>query len=192
MSEEGFQEGAAQREQREQRDPPQQKQLDPGLWLQSVARFLLNHGWGNQSILTPANVVFVYMLCRKVVSSEAVTEHQLQAMVITCLYLTCFYMGNVNSYPLRPFLVESSRDIFWESCLSIINLMSGNMLQMSTDQHYFFQLFANQKNESQEERSRLLIGLDRRGAWGEGPGEGRGLLQSGISKWREERGEGKR
>uniref|UniRef100_A0A673Y8P0 Cyclin-dependent kinase 5 activator 1 n=2 Tax=Salmo trutta TaxID=8032 RepID=A0A673Y8P0_SALTR len=133
---------------------------DPGLWLQSVDRFLLNHGWGNQSILTPANVVFVYMLCRKVVSSEAVTEHQLQAVVITSLYLTCSYMGNETS-PLRPFLVESSRDIFWESCLSIINLMSGNMLQMSTDQHYFFQLFANQKNESQEERSRLLISLDQ-------------------------------
>ncbi|XP_045557926.1 cyclin-dependent kinase 5 activator 1-like [Salmo salar] len=283
---------------------------DPGLWLQSVDRFLLNHGWGNQSILTPANVVFVYMLCRKVVSSEAATEHQLQAVVITSLYLTCSYMGNVvitslyltcsymgnvvitslyltcsymgnvvitslyltcsymgnvvitslyltcsymgnvvitslyltcsymgnvvitslyltcsymgnvvitslyltcsymgnvvitslyltcsymgnvvitslyltcsymgnvvitslyltcsymgnKTSPLRPFLVESSRDIFWESCLSIINLMSGNMPQMSTDQHYFFQLFANQKNESQEERSRLLIGLDQ-------------------------------
>uniref|UniRef100_A0A4W5R348 Cyclin-dependent kinase 5 activator 1 n=1 Tax=Hucho hucho TaxID=62062 RepID=A0A4W5R348_9TELE len=71
-------------------------------------------------------------------------------------------MGNETSYPLRPFLVESSREIFWESCLSIINLMSGNMLQMNMGQHYFFQLFANLKNESQkEERSCLLIGLDR-------------------------------
>lgn len=71
------------------------------------------------------------------VSSEG-TEHQLQDVVITCLHLTCSYMGNEISYPVRPFLVESCRDIFSDHFLYIINLMSANMLQMNTDQHYFF------------------------------------------------------
>lgn len=33
---------------------------DPGLEHQSVDRFLLDHGWGNQSTLTPANMAFNY------------------------------------------------------------------------------------------------------------------------------------
>lgn len=126
-------------------------------------RFLLSHGWGNQSTLAPANVVFVLMLCRKVVSSEVAIEHQLQDVVITCFYRTCSYVGNEISYPLRPFLVETFREISWDRCLSIINLMSAKMLQINSDPHYFTQVFADLKNESQkeEERSRLLIGLDR-------------------------------
>ena len=85
-------------------------------------RFLLGHGWGNQSTLAPANVVFVLMLCRKVVSLEMATEHQLQDVVITCFYRTC--SCNETSYPLRPFLVETVREISWDRCLSILNLMA--------------------------------------------------------------------
>ncbi|KAJ8345498.1 hypothetical protein SKAU_G00296910 [Synaphobranchus kaupii] len=136
---------------------------DPVLWLRSVDRSLLLQGWQDQGFITPANVVFVYMLCRDVVSSEVATEHELQAALLTCLYLSYSYMGNEISYPLKPFLVESSKEAFWDRCLSIINLMSGKMLQINSDPHYFTQVFADLKNESQkeEERSRLLIGLDR-------------------------------
>ncbi|CDQ90898.1 unnamed protein product [Oncorhynchus mykiss] len=90
-------------------------------------------------------------------------EHELQAVLLTCLYLSYSYMGNEISYPLKPFLVESSKETFWDRCLSIINLMSAKMLQINSDPHYFTQVFADLKNESQkeEERSRLLIGLDR-------------------------------
>ncbi|KAK2820693.1 hypothetical protein Q5P01_023652 [Channa striata] len=137
---------------------------DPVLWLRSVDRSLLLQGWQDQGFITPANVVFVYMLCRDVVSSEVATEHELQAVLLTCLYLSYSYMGNEISYPLKPFLVESSKETFWDRCLSIINLMSAKMLQINSDPHYFTQVFADLKNESQkeEERSRLLIGLDRR------------------------------
>ncbi|KAJ8264650.1 hypothetical protein GJAV_G00152060 [Gymnothorax javanicus] len=136
---------------------------DPVLWLRSVDRSLLLQGWQDQGFITPANVVFVYMLCRDVVSSEAATEHELQAVLLTCLYLSYSYMGNEISYPLKPFLVESAKELFWDRCLSIINLMSAKMLQINSDPHYFTQVFADLKNESQkeEERSRLLIGLDR-------------------------------
>ncbi|KAG7280621.1 LOW QUALITY PROTEIN: hypothetical protein CRUP_023240 [Coryphaenoides rupestris] len=136
---------------------------DPVLWLRSVDRSLLLQGWQDQGFVTPANVVFVYMLCRDVVPSDVATEHELQASLLTCLYLSYSYMGNEISYPLKPFLVESCKEAFWDRCLSIINLMSGKMLQINSDPHYFTQVFADLKNESQkeEERSRLLIGLDR-------------------------------
>ncbi|XP_078385936.1 cyclin-dependent kinase 5 activator 1-like [Cetorhinus maximus] len=135
---------------------------DPVLWLRSVDRSLLLQGWQDQGFVTPANVVFVYMLCRDVISSEVATEHELQATLLTCLYLSYSYMGNEISYPLKPFLVESCKEAFWDRCLSIINAMSAKMLQINADPHFFTQVFADLKNESnQDERGRMLIGLDR-------------------------------
>ncbi|KPP72541.1 cyclin-dependent kinase 5 activator 1-like [Scleropages formosus] len=134
---------------------------DPVLWLRSVDRSLLLQGWQDQGFITPANVVFVYMLCRDVVSSEVATEQELQASLLTCLYLSYSYMGNEISYPLKPFLVESCKEAFWDRCLSIINLMSAKMLQINSDPHYFTQVFADLKKESEKEESHLLIGLDR-------------------------------
>ncbi|XP_029429616.1 cyclin-dependent kinase 5 activator 1 [Rhinatrema bivittatum] len=135
---------------------------DPVLWLRSVDRSLLLQGWQDQGFITPANIVFLYMLCRDVISSEVATEHELQAVLLTCLYLSYSYMGNEISYPLKPFLVESCKEAFWDRCLSIINLMSPRMLQINADPHYFTQVFADLKNEnSVEDKNRLLIGLDR-------------------------------
>ncbi|GCB64711.1 cyclin-dependent kinase 5 activator 1-like [Scyliorhinus torazame] len=135
---------------------------DPVLWLRSVDRSLLLQGWQDQGFVTPANVVFVYMLCRDVISSEVATEHELQATLLTCLYLSYSYMGNEISYPLKPFLVESCKEAFWDRCLSIINAMSGKMLQINADPHFFTQIFADLKKESnQDDRGRILIGLDR-------------------------------
>nr|AIM47937.1 CDK5R1 [Pantodon buchholzi] len=135
---------------------------DPVLWLRSVDRSLLLQGWQDQGFITPANVVFLYMLCRDVISSEVGSEQELQAALLTCLYLSYSYMGNEISYPLKPFLVESCKEVFWDRCLSIINLMSAKMLQINSDPHFFTQVFADLKKESQSEESRLLIGLDRR------------------------------
>ncbi|XP_038635256.1 cyclin-dependent kinase 5 activator 1b [Scyliorhinus canicula] len=132
---------------------------DPVLWLRSVDRSLLLQGWQDQGFVTPANVVFVYMLCRDVISSEVATEHELQATLLTCLYLSYSYMGNEISYPLKPFLVESCKEAFWDRCLSIINAMSGKMLQINADPHFFTQIFADLKKESnQDDRGRILIG----------------------------------
>ncbi|KAJ8251824.1 hypothetical protein GJAV_G00225820 [Gymnothorax javanicus] len=137
--------------------------MDPVLWLRSVDRSLLLQGWQDLGFITPANVVFVYLLCRDAVSSEVGSEHELQAVLLTCLYLSYSYMGNEISYPLKPFLLEGDKDLFWDRCLSIISTMSGKMLQINSDPHYFTQVFADLKSEGrgEEERSRLLIGLDR-------------------------------
>ncbi|XP_061829713.1 cyclin-dependent kinase 5 activator 1-like [Nerophis lumbriciformis] len=136
---------------------------DPVLWLRSVDRSLLLQGWQDQGFITPANVVFLYMLCRDVVSSEVASERELQASLLTCLYLSYSYMGNEISYPLKPFLVEAEKEAFWDRCLEIINRMSGKMLQINTDPHFFTQVFADLKNESkkEEEKTKLFIGLDR-------------------------------
>ncbi|MEQ2182454.1 hypothetical protein GOODEAATRI_022441 [Goodea atripinnis] len=124
---------------------------------------IIVQGWQDQGFITPANVVFLYMLCRDVVSSELASERELQASLLTCLYLSYSYMGNEISYPLKPFLVEAEKEAFWDRCLEIINRMSGKMLQINTDPHFFTQVFADLKNESkkEEEKTKLLIGLDR-------------------------------
>uniref|UniRef100_S4RZG0 Cyclin-dependent kinase 5 activator n=1 Tax=Petromyzon marinus TaxID=7757 RepID=S4RZG0_PETMA len=124
---------------------------EPGLWLRAVDRSLLLQGWQDQAFVTPANVVFVYLLCREAVSAHTGSEHELRAALLTCLYLSYSYMGNEISYPLKPFLVESSRDAFWERCLRIIQLMSAKMLRLNADPHYFTQVFSELKEEGARE-----------------------------------------
>ncbi|XP_032090549.1 cyclin-dependent kinase 5 activator 1-like [Thamnophis elegans] len=121
---------------------------EPILWLRSVDRSLLLQGWQDQAFVTPANVVFVYLLCREMIDGDLVgNEHDLQAALLTCLYLSYSYMGNEISYPLKPFLVEASKDVFWNRCLHIIHAMSAKMLRINADPHYFTQVFADLKNE---------------------------------------------
>nr|XP_033790609.1 cyclin-dependent kinase 5 activator 1-like [Geotrypetes seraphini] len=131
---------------------------DPILWLRSVDRSLLLQGWQDQAFVTPANVVFVYLLCRDVIDGDSVaTEHDLQATLLTCLYLSYSYMGNEISYPLKPFLVEAAKDAFWDRCLRIIDAMSAKMLRINADPHYFTQVFADLKNEgNRDDFSRVL------------------------------------
>ncbi|RVE66668.1 hypothetical protein OJAV_G00109520 [Oryzias javanicus] len=121
---------------------------DPVLWLRAVDRSLLLQGWQDQAFVTPANVVFVYMLCRDVVDGDVVaSEHELQAILLTCLYLSYSYMGNEISYPLKPFLVEAGKEAFWDRCLAIINATSAKMLRINADPHFFTQVFAELKSE---------------------------------------------
>ena len=54
------------------------------------------------------------MLVRELVDGEETKESELQAAVLTCLYLSYSYMGNEISYPLKPFLVEDSKEKFWD------------------------------------------------------------------------------
>ncbi|KAM9824470.1 cyclin-dependent kinase 5 activator 1 [Neosynchiropus ocellatus] len=133
---------------------------DPVLWLRAVDRSLLLQGWQDQAFVTPANVVFVYMLCRDVVDGDLVaSEHELQAILLTCLYLSYSYMGNEISYPLKPFLVEAGKDAFWDRCLAIINATSAKMLRINADPHFFTQVFAELKSEgvcSPQDYSRVL------------------------------------
>lgn len=73
--------------------------------------------------------------------------HELHATFLTCLYLGYSYLGNEISYPLKPFLVESSRDAFWERALELINRLSGDMLQINSDPHFFTEVFQDLKNQ---------------------------------------------
>lgn len=120
------------------------------------------------AFINPANVVFVYMLVRELVDGEETKESELQASVLTCLYLSYSYMGNEISYPLKPFLVEDSKDKFWDrwvfhilkfhqsrkqplpfpiifSCLLIVNRLSGNMLRINAEPGFFTEIFTELK-----------------------------------------------
>lgn len=102
-------------------------------------------GWQDVAFINPANVVFLYMLLRDLVSDDIVTERELQAVVLTCLYLSYSYMGNEISYPLKPFLVEDSKDKFWDRCLMVINLLSKKMLRINSEPSFFTEVFTELK-----------------------------------------------
>ncbi|XP_077978630.1 cyclin-dependent kinase 5 activator 1-like [Glandiceps talaboti] len=121
---------------------------DAIMWLRSVDRSLLLQGWQDIAFITPANLVFVYMLCRDLVDDKISSESDLQAVVLTCLYLSYSYMGNEISYPLKPFLVEDDKDRFWDRCLKIINDCSANMLRINKESTYFSDVFAELKSYS--------------------------------------------
>jgi cyclin-dependent kinase 5 activator 1 len=118
---------------------------DAVMWLRTVDRSLLLQGWQDIAFINPANVVFVYMLLRELVHDEILTEHELQAVTLTCLYLSYSYMGNEISYPLKPFLVEDDKDKFWDRCLLIINRLSANMLLINKDPSFFTEVFTELK-----------------------------------------------
>ncbi|XP_005991813.1 cyclin-dependent kinase 5 activator 2a [Latimeria chalumnae] len=136
---------------------------EPILWFRNVDRSLLLQGWQDQGFITPANLVFVYLLSREAIGDEISSEYELQASFLTCLYLAYSYMGNEISYPLKPFLVETNKEVFWERCLRVIDKMSAKMLQINADPHYFTQVFQDLKNEgeSRDSNGHWTISLDR-------------------------------
>lgn len=122
------------------------------------------------AFINPANVVFVYMLVRELVNGEETKESDLQASVLTCLYLSYSYMGNEISYPLKPFLVEDSKEKFWDRlvsqlffsgmiaiiihysengssnrCLIIVNRLSNKMLRINAEPGFFTEVFTELK-----------------------------------------------
>ncbi|ENN77729.1 cyclin-dependent kinase 5 activator 1 [Dendroctonus ponderosae] len=118
---------------------------DAVMWLRTVDRSLLLQGWQDVAFINPANIVFVYMLVRDLVEDEVDSEQELQAVVLTCLYLSYSYMGNEISYPLKPFLVEDSKETFWDRCLFIVNRLSSNMLRINAEPTYFTEMFSELK-----------------------------------------------
>lgn len=115
------------------------------MWLRTVDRSLLLQGWQDIAFINPANLVFVFMLIREMVHTDLDSEHELQAYVLTCLYLSYSYMGNEISYPLKPFLVEDNREKFWDRCILIINKQSTSMLRINSDPGYFTEIFTELK-----------------------------------------------
>ncbi|XP_049624000.1 cyclin-dependent kinase 5 activator 2 [Suncus etruscus] len=129
------------------------KELSPGElvgWFRGVDRSLLLQGWQDQAFITPANLVFVYLLCRESLrGDELASASELQAAFLTCLYLAYSYMGNEISYPLKPFLVEPDKERFWQRCLRLIQRLSPQMLRLNADPHFFTQVFQDLKNEGE-------------------------------------------
>ncbi|XP_022619751.1 cyclin-dependent kinase 5 activator 2-like [Seriola dumerili] len=130
------------------------------LWFRNVDRALLVQGWQDQCFISPASLVFVYLLCREAVDEDTSSEQELHATFLTCLYLAYSYLGNEISYPLKPFLVESSRDAFWERALELIDRLSADMLRINANPHFFTEVFQDLKNqggvrEREREREKL-------------------------------------
>ncbi|XP_024946947.1 cyclin-dependent kinase 5 activator 1 isoform X1 [Cephus cinctus] len=135
---------------------------DAVMWLRTVDRSLLLQGWQDVAFINPANVVFVYMLVRELVDGDEVSERELQATVLTCLYLSYSYMGNEISYPLKPFLVEDNKDKFWDRCLLVVNRLSSKMLRINSEPGFFTEIFTELKACGTGERGSLSgSGLDR-------------------------------
>lgn len=109
------------------------------------------------AFINPANVVFLYMLLKEMVNEQIDDEQELQAIVLTCLYLSYSYMGNEISYPLKPFLVEQheNRERFWTRAIDIINRHSEKMLKINSEPSYFTEIFTELKGCQQ-----VLIGLE--------------------------------
>ncbi|XP_068602760.1 cyclin-dependent kinase 5 activator 2b [Brachionichthys hirsutus] len=135
------------------------KELNSGeviLWFRNIDRTLLLQGWQDQGFITPANVVFVYLLCKDALAADGTDSlAALQGTFQTCLYLAYSYMGNEISYPLKPFMIESNKDVFWETSLRIINRMSAKMLQLNADPHFFTQVFQDLKNQRESSETNL-------------------------------------
>jgi len=124
------------------------RDFQPGdciMWLRTVDRSLLLQGWQDIAFINPANVVFVYLLVRDCVDHNIVKETELQAVVLACLYLSYSYMGNEISYPLKPFLVETDKEKFWDRCVTIINKLSGSMLRINAEPSFFTEVFTELK-----------------------------------------------
>jgi len=125
------------------------RDFQPGdaiMWLRTVDRSLLLQGWQDIAFINPANVVFVYLLVRDMTDENISKEQELQAIVLTCLYLSYSYMGNEISYPLKPFLVESDKDRFWDRCVNIVNRLSTSMLRINSDPSFFTEIFTELKD----------------------------------------------
>ncbi|XP_062311766.1 cyclin-dependent kinase 5 activator 2b [Osmerus eperlanus] len=132
------------------------KELSSGevvLWFRNVDRTLLIQGWQDHGFITPANLVFVYLLCKDIVTEDIDSASELQGTFLSCLYLAYSYMGNEISYPLKPFVIEANEDVFWDTALTIIDRMSAKMLQLNSDPHFFTEVFQDLKEEGDRDNS---------------------------------------
>uniref|UniRef100_A0A5K3EU42 Cyclin-dependent kinase 5 activator n=1 Tax=Mesocestoides corti TaxID=53468 RepID=A0A5K3EU42_MESCO len=73
-------------------------------WIRDIDRALIQQGWTDVPFLSPANVVFLFIMIKGFVDSSITCSRELHSIVMVCLYLSYGYMGNEISYPLKPFL----------------------------------------------------------------------------------------
>ena len=91
----------------------------------------------------------MYLLVRETLKPDEIKcVYDLQCNIMACLYLAFSYMGNEISYPLKPFLIEENRDIFWQRTVTLMNKLSAHMLRINRDPRYFTELFYELKSFS--------------------------------------------
>ncbi|XP_062389391.1 cyclin-dependent kinase 5 activator 2b [Sardina pilchardus] len=120
------------------------------LWFRNVDRTLLLQGWQDQGFITPASLVFVYLICRETITEDVATRGELHGVFLTCLYLAYSYIGQEISYPLKPFIVEGNKDTFWDLSLGVIDSISDKMMQINIDPHFFTEVFQELKGETKD------------------------------------------
>jgi len=151
------------------------KDLEPSdipTWFREVDRALFKLGWHEISFIMPSSVVFVYLLCREMLADSLTSVFEVQCIMLTCLYMSYSYMGNEISYPLRPFLIEQERAAFWGRCCLIVKKLSGLMLRINNNSHFFTTVFRDlityaprpltSHTESAVFRNRTVVNGERR------------------------------
>ncbi|XP_027024252.1 cyclin-dependent kinase 5 activator 2b [Tachysurus fulvidraco] len=127
-------------------------------WFRNVDRTLLMQGWQEEGFITPPILVFVYLLCRDIVSEDITSPGELHGIFLTCLYLTYTYLGTEISYPLQPFVIDTNKDVFWTQALGVIDKLSSEMLRINMDPQFFTEVLQELKNEGEMKNK---TGLDR-------------------------------
>ncbi|XP_072526957.1 cyclin-dependent kinase 5 activator 1-like [Salminus brasiliensis] len=119
---------------------------EPLTWLRNVDHFFYLVRWHEQHFLGRGSIVFIYMLCRDTISPEIASKEELKAVLLTCFYVSCAYVGRETSYPARPFMVEGDGMAFWDRTLAITRRLSGQMLRLNNSPQFFAKVFADLKN----------------------------------------------
>ncbi len=120
-------------------------------WIKNADRQLILQGWQEIAFLNPANIVFFYLLIRDTLNFNQniiQTASEFKCYLLACLYLAFSYMGNEISYPLKPFVVEENRNIFWQRIIKLIGQLSKQMLRLNQDPKYFTEIFTELKSFS--------------------------------------------
>ncbi|XP_066533977.1 cyclin-dependent kinase 5 activator 1-like [Hoplias malabaricus] len=138
---------------------PGLRPTDPEMWLCSVDIRLVLYGWHREHFITPGSVVFLYMMCRDVVSAELTSLEELQAVLLTCLFISYCYICEENQIPLSYFVVTDTKEAFWRRTLDVINRLSAKMMRINTDPDYYAEVFAELRNEINVEENRQKLVL---------------------------------
>ncbi|XP_053307010.1 cyclin-dependent kinase 5 activator 1-like [Spea bombifrons] len=118
---------------------------EPVAWIRSVERELIADKWQTDRFLIPSNIIFLYMICRDVISSRVTTKQELREILMICLYVTYSYAGPEISYPAKYFRRGARNEDFWDKCLSVIGSLSGEMVRINNDPIFYAKTFASLK-----------------------------------------------
>lgn len=110
-------------------------------------------------MMTVFTMMKLYLLTSQILTKCIFVHHCIAFLAVETMFycwtwcikwlITIFifsYMGNEISYPLKPFLVESDKDRFWDRCVNIVNRLSTSMLRINSDPSFFTEIFTELKD----------------------------------------------